>query len=119
MNARHEDVISALSADLDALPRLRSFRLRGMEMTRLDLFLDDSPRAVASPLSRAKTETLRRGTEPRNFAGHEVVADTSKELRGYASDGGAERVDIERFIENDLHVHPRVGFANFRGKVRG
>ena len=40
MNQRHEEIASALPADLDALPRLRGFRLRGMEMTRLEAFMD-------------------------------------------------------------------------------
>src|SRR6202051_3268629 len=40
MNNRHDDIASALPADLDALPRLRWFRLRGMEMTRLETFID-------------------------------------------------------------------------------
>ncbi len=29
-----------IPADLDALPRLRGFRLRGMQMTRLETFID-------------------------------------------------------------------------------
>jgi uncharacterized membrane protein len=37
---RHEEITSALPAHLDALPRLRGFRLRGMEMTRLETFID-------------------------------------------------------------------------------
>jgi len=40
MNAHHDDIASALPADLDALPRLHGFRLRGMEMTRLETFID-------------------------------------------------------------------------------
>jgi uncharacterized membrane protein len=40
MNGRQEDVASAVPADLDSLPRLRGFRLRGMEMTRLETFID-------------------------------------------------------------------------------
>jgi hypothetical protein len=40
MNPRHDDISSALPADLDALPRLRGFRLRGIEMTRLETFID-------------------------------------------------------------------------------
>ena len=40
MNEREEEIASALPADLDALPRLRGFRLRGMEMTRLETFID-------------------------------------------------------------------------------
>src|SRR6478752_564504 len=40
MNPPHDDITSALPADLDALPRLRGFRLRGMEMTRLETFID-------------------------------------------------------------------------------
>src|SRR6266704_5295444 len=40
MNGRHEDIASAVPADLDSLPRLRGFRLRGMEMTRLETFID-------------------------------------------------------------------------------
>src|SRR2546423_10623668 len=40
MNNRHDDIASALPADLDALPRLHGFRLRGIEMTRLETFID-------------------------------------------------------------------------------
>jgi len=40
MSQRDEEIASALAADLDALPRLNGFRLRGMEMTRLETFLD-------------------------------------------------------------------------------
>ena len=40
MNGRHEDVASAVPADLDSLPRLHGFRLRGMGMTRLETFID-------------------------------------------------------------------------------
>src|SRR2546428_1551274 len=39
-NERHEEIASALAAQLDALPRLRGFRLRGMQMTRLETFID-------------------------------------------------------------------------------
>src|SRR5437660_5284727 len=40
MNGRHEDIASAVRADLDSLPRLGCFRLSGMEMTRLETFID-------------------------------------------------------------------------------
>src|SRR5438876_1210929 len=40
MKERHRDIASALPADLDVLPRSRGFRLRGMEMTRLETFID-------------------------------------------------------------------------------
>jgi hypothetical protein len=40
MNERHDEIASALPAELDALPRLRGFRLRGMQMTRLETFID-------------------------------------------------------------------------------
>src|SRR5881394_1647442 len=40
MNGRHEDIASAVPADLDGLPELKGFRLRGMEMTRLETFID-------------------------------------------------------------------------------
>src|SRR5437763_7707630 len=40
MKERHRDIASAVPADLDALPQLRGFRLRGMEMTRLETFID-------------------------------------------------------------------------------
>jgi uncharacterized membrane protein len=40
MNERHEEIASAMPADLEALPLLRGFRLRGMEMTRLETFID-------------------------------------------------------------------------------
>jgi uncharacterized membrane protein len=40
MNGRHQDVASAVPANLDSLPRLKGFRLRGMDMTRLETFID-------------------------------------------------------------------------------
>jgi uncharacterized membrane protein len=40
MNERDDDIASALPADLNELPRLRGFRLRGMESTRLETFID-------------------------------------------------------------------------------
>jgi uncharacterized membrane protein len=40
MNPRHEEISSTLPANLDALPRLHGFRLRGMQMTRLETFID-------------------------------------------------------------------------------
>ena len=40
MSDRHEEITSALPRHLDALPRLRGFRLRGLEMTRLESFVD-------------------------------------------------------------------------------
>src|SRR4051794_34317858 len=40
MTQREEEIASAVPADLDDLPRLRGFRLRGMEMTRLETFID-------------------------------------------------------------------------------
>ena len=40
MNGRHDEIASAVPADLDSLPRLRGFRLRGMEMRRLETFID-------------------------------------------------------------------------------
>src|SRR5437016_9894065 len=40
MSNRNDEITSAMPADLDALPRLRGFRVRGMEMTRLETFMD-------------------------------------------------------------------------------
>ena len=40
MTAREEEIGSMVPADLEALPRLRGFRLRGMQMTRLETFID-------------------------------------------------------------------------------
>jgi uncharacterized membrane protein len=40
VNNRQDDIASAVPADLDSLPRLDGFRLRGMEMTRLETFID-------------------------------------------------------------------------------
>ncbi len=40
MTERHEEIASALPKNLDELPRLRGFRLRGMDMTRLETFID-------------------------------------------------------------------------------
>jgi uncharacterized membrane protein len=40
VNQRHEEIASTMPANLDELPRLRGFRLRGIEMTRLETFID-------------------------------------------------------------------------------
>ncbi len=40
MNEQDEEIASALPVELDALPRLGGFRLRGMQMTRLETFID-------------------------------------------------------------------------------
>src|SRR5438067_622065 len=40
MNQRQQDIASMVPAQLDALPTLRGFRLRGLEMTRLETFID-------------------------------------------------------------------------------
>jgi uncharacterized membrane protein len=40
MNERVQEIASGLPPDLDALPRLNGFRLRGMAMTRLETFID-------------------------------------------------------------------------------
>jgi uncharacterized membrane protein len=40
MNERQEEIASAVPANLDTLPRLHGFRLRGIEMTRLETFID-------------------------------------------------------------------------------
>src|SRR5690242_10790600 len=37
---RYEEITTALPANLEALPRLKGFRLRGLEMTRLESFVD-------------------------------------------------------------------------------
>jgi uncharacterized membrane protein len=40
MNKRAQEIASGLPPDLDAVPRLGGFRLRGIEMTRLETFID-------------------------------------------------------------------------------
>jgi hypothetical protein len=40
MNLRALEIPSGLPSDLDSLPRLRGFRLRGIAMTRLETFID-------------------------------------------------------------------------------
>src|SRR5438132_4013335 len=40
MTKRYEDIASAVPVDLNVLPRLGGFRLRGLEMTRLETFID-------------------------------------------------------------------------------
>jgi uncharacterized membrane protein len=40
MNERAQEIASGLPPDLDALPRLKGFRLRGIAMTRLETFID-------------------------------------------------------------------------------
>src|SRR5881296_2451803 len=40
MNKRNEEITSTLPMELDSLPRLEGFRLRGIQMTRLETFID-------------------------------------------------------------------------------
>ena len=40
MNKRAQEIASGLMPDLNALPRLNGFRLRGIAMTRLETFID-------------------------------------------------------------------------------
>jgi Endosomal/lysosomal potassium channel TMEM175 len=40
LSTRHDEIRSGLPANLDELPRLNGFRLRGLEMTRLETFID-------------------------------------------------------------------------------
>ena len=40
MNERAQEIESGLPPNLDALPRLHGFRLRGIAMTRLETFID-------------------------------------------------------------------------------
>src|SRR6266480_2820496 len=40
MTERESEIESALPENLDELPRLNGFRLRGLEMTRLETFID-------------------------------------------------------------------------------
>jgi hypothetical protein len=40
MTEREEEISTAMPKDLDALPRRGGFRLRGLEMTRLESFVD-------------------------------------------------------------------------------
>lgn len=40
MNEQHAEIASTLPEDLNALPQLGGFRLRGMEITRLETFID-------------------------------------------------------------------------------
>src|SRR6202011_878624 len=40
MTEREADIASTVPANLDELPRLNGFRLRGIEMTRLETFID-------------------------------------------------------------------------------
>jgi hypothetical protein len=40
MNQRHEEIAAAMPVELDSLPRLKGFRLRGIQMTRLETFID-------------------------------------------------------------------------------
>ncbi|MFN2541802.1 MAG: TMEM175 family protein [Chthoniobacterales bacterium] len=40
MTERHEEIASMMPADLDGLPQRGGFRLRGLEMTRLETFID-------------------------------------------------------------------------------
>ena len=39
MTEKEEEIASAMPADLDSLPRLKGFWLRGIEMTRLETFI--------------------------------------------------------------------------------
>src|SRR3954463_15233974 len=40
MTEREQEILSALPKNLEELPRLHGFRLRGIQMTRLETFID-------------------------------------------------------------------------------
>src|SRR6266508_2737077 len=61
VNPRHEDIASTLPADLDPLPRLHGFRLRGMQMTRLETFIDAAFAFAVSMLVIAAQGIFWRG----------------------------------------------------------
>jgi len=70
MNERQQEIASAVPANLDDLPKLRGFRLRGIEMTRLETFIDaafasrfDSFTPIHSPPARGGL-TISPGASP-------------------------------------------------------
>ena len=87
MNNRHDDITSALPADLDALPRLRGFRLRGMEMTRLETFIDAAFAFAISMLVIAAHRSLT--TSRRSWRLSKMCRPLSAASRCWASFGGA------------------------------
>jgi hypothetical protein len=94
MKERHGDIASALPADLDSLPRLRGFRLRGMKMTRLETFIDAAFAFAISMLVIAAnqvldTPRLRRGKQliVIGYSGWPIeVRDRGSEGRGQLSE---------------------------------
>jgi hypothetical protein len=80
MNERAQEIASGLPPDLDALPRLGGFRLRGIAMTRLETFVDAAfafaitmlcgKRSRQSYIEKAPTLIVCRGTFLRFLLGH-------------------------------------------------
>jgi hypothetical protein len=64
MNERRAEIGSALPENLDSLPRLKGFRLRGMEMTRLETFIDAAFAFAISMLVIAAQQQIRAGKPP-------------------------------------------------------
>jgi len=68
MNVRAQEIASGLPSDLDSLPRLGGFRLRGIGMTRLETF---HRRSVClcdhNARDRSAADTRRHRNSPRRF----------------------------------------------------
>ena len=68
VNQQEEEISSSLPADLDSLPRLQGFRLRGIEMTRLETFIDAASAFAFAVtmlvIARARTWSVRNVTPP-------------------------------------------------------
>ena len=63
MNERYREIASTLPAELDALPQRRGFRLRGMQMTRLETFTD-AAFAFAVSMSKVRQGASNRSMQP-------------------------------------------------------
>ena len=60
MDERAEEITSGLPPELDALPRLGGFRLRGIAMTRLETFIDAALAFAITMLVIATQQNPRR-----------------------------------------------------------
>ena len=90
MTERDEEISTAMPKDLDALPRRGGFRLRGLEMTRLESFVDATFAFAVSLLVIA-------GQQADRFAFAEATAKTHC-FYAATSRNAARKVSISDFF---------------------
>ena len=82
MDEREEEIASGLPPDLNALPRLGGFRLRGVAMTRLETFVD-AAFAFAITMLVIATQQIPDDIETLLAAFKNVIGNSSAVIQGF------------------------------------